>query len=106
MSTVGCNGCQYVGPEGPRGPRGNQGPRGEPGIELPLKFDLGYRGLVTANDRDEFQLMTWDDVIAQLLIELGLQPGDRLLIKRCDGSVAELPLEVLNERCAEEIHAT
>lgn len=98
--------CQYVGPCGPQGQRGETGPRGDPGIRHPVAVSKsGGRGLVTI-DGEEFQLVEWESVVVQLLHKLGLRPGDRLIVKRCDGSTEELPLDALNAECASGVHDT
>lgn len=104
MSSRACDSCSMQGPMGPPGP---QGPKGELGIKLPLIEDrTPNRGLCTVNGRGEFVLMPWRDVVSHLLTGLGLRPGDRLVIKRCDGTAEELTLDVLDEQATGEVHDT
>lgn len=68
---------------------------------------MKHAGLVAASrSTGQFEEVRWNDILTFLLQKLGLRPGDRLIVRRCDGTTEELPLDVLNEQCADEIHST
>jgi len=48
--------------------------------------------------------LPWRAVLTRLLRELGLQPGERLLVRQLDGSTRELPLPALDEPECEQVH--
>jgi hypothetical protein len=75
-----------------------------PGVRMIRASD--FKGVIASDNCGQFIQLPWNEVAVHLLRMLGLQPGDRLMVKRCDGPMEALSLDVLNERCADEIHNT
>jgi len=91
------------------GMTGPVGLKGDPGIILPAPVGKAskYAGLVALNkSTGQLEEVPWNDILNLLLQKLGFRPGDRLVVRRCDGTTEELSLDVLNEQCADEVHST
>lgn len=93
---------------GPTGATGPCGPKGDSGITLPTPVGeaMEFSGLTAVNkNTGRLEEVRWDDILVLLLQKLGLKPGDRLVVRRCDGTTNDIPLDILNEQFADKIHS-
>lgn len=90
---------QISGIQGPPGPMGPAGPAG-----VPSKVIAGA-GLVSAASGWQGSTLevNYDQIIPEILRRLGLQPGDKLLVKSFDGKEREVRLACLDMDAAREV---